>query len=504
MSSWTDGIADRIDAVDADYRAVRAWREQARPEQQPAEQQPRITYYRGGRGSGKTWSASHSFAEWLVESPGGEWGVVSPTFSDARSLAIEGPDSGLLAALGTNRAEIESGRSALVKSWNRSLGELTLRSGGRVYATGADNGAIRLQGKNLKGVWADEIGLWEDWATAWDESIRMATRLAGSKIIATGTPKSSRKSAKLIRRLIDDPKVDNRLLRTLDNAANLSDEFLEDVTGGLTGRLSRQELEGELLDDPEGALWTYEMIDGCRVLCVCGHGPGKHPDELAGACIEHDCDCTAHRPKYPELVYIVVAVDPAVTSEEDSDETGIVVAAKGADGHGYVLQDLSFKGHPAEVARRVTSVYESYQANWIVAEVNNGGDYIGALIKGVNPNVGFRPVRAKHGKVLRAEPIAALYEQGRIHHVARFERMEDQMCTFESGSTDSPDRLDAMVYALTACKIEGVGMTWGDVYAPEAQKSDAEDPERALVAAEREKQLAAANPWLDTYKRRNA
>jgi phage terminase large subunit-like protein len=484
-------------AADQDSRRVRQWRREARPEQLPRDDPPRITYYRGGRGSGKTWSASHAYAEWLIDSPGGEWGVVSPTFSDARSLAIEGPDSGLLAALGTSKAEVDAGKSPLVASWNRSLGELTLRSGSRIYATGADNGAIRLQGKNLRGVWADEIGLWEDWSTAWDESIRMATRLAGSKIIATGTPKSARKSAKLIRRLIDDPKVDNRLLRTLDNAANLSDEFLEDVTGGLTGRLSRQELEGELID-AEGALWSYEMIDASRVACRCGHLPGKHPDETAGQCIDHDCPCTAYRPVHPELVYIVVAVDPAVTNDDGSDETGIVIAGKGADGHGYVLLDASFKGHPADVARKVTGLYETYRANWIVAEVNNGGDYIGALIKGVNPNVGYKKVRATHGKYLRAEPIAALYEQGRVHHLQRFERMEEQMCTFEPGSKESPDRLDALVYALTECKIEGLGLGWMDVYAPGSATTAAD----AEVEAQRQKQLEDDNPWLDAYRRR--
>lgn len=467
MTAFRDGLADRIERVDADHRSVRAWRKLARPEQIMRDPPPRVTYFRGGRGSGKTWGAGHGFAEWLIESPGGEWGVVSPTFNDCLTVAFEGQDSGLLTAFGTNYAEVKAGRSAMVAEWNRTRLELTLRNGARVYGTGADNGATRLQGKNLRGVWADEIGLWDQWQIAWDESIRMATRIGGSRIIATGTPKSARRSAKLIRRLIDDPKVDNRLLRTVDNKANLSDEFLADVTGGLTGRLSRQELEGELLDDPEGALWSWEMIDACRVDAK------------------------------PEMVYLVVAVDPAVTSSEESDETGIVVAGKGADGHGYVLQDLSFKGHPAEVARRVTSVYESYRANWIVAEVNNGGDYIGALIKGVNPNVGYRTVRAKHGKVLRAEPVAALYEQGRVHHCARFDRLEEQMCTFESGSHDSPDRLDALVYALTECKIEGAGMTWLDAYAPGKAEKDVDES----VEAQRQKQLAEPNPWMEAYSR---
>lgn len=371
-------------------------------------------------------------------------------------MAIESPESGLLAALGTSKAEVDAGTSRLVAHWNRSLGELTLHSGARLYATGAENGAIRLQGKNLRGVLADEIGLWEQWETAWDESIRMATRIEGAFIIATGTPKSARKSKKLVRRLIDDPKVDNRLLKTTDNAGNLSREFLEDVTGGLTSRLARQELEGDLLDDPEGALWTWETLDACRV--------GEHAP----------------------LVFVVVAVDPAVTSSEESDETGIVVAGKGNDGHGYVLADLSFRGHPAEVARRVCAAYEDFRANYVAAEVNQGGDYIGTLIRGVKPDIGYRTVHATRGKYLRAEPVAALYEQHRVHHVGRFDRLEEQMAQYEPGGGEHDDRLDALVYALTACKVEGAGMTWLDVYAPakEQEKRDVPEPE---------------NPWLDAY-----
>jgi predicted phage terminase large subunit-like protein len=419
----------------------------------------RTTYYRGGRGSGKTWCAVHAFAERFAESGQGEWGLVSPTFADARSMAVESPESGLLAALGTSKAEVEAGRSRLVSSWNRSLGELTLRSGARLYATGAENGAVRIQGKNLRGVLADEIGLWDRWETAWDESIRMATRIEGAFIIATGTPKSARKSKKLVRRLIDDPKVDNRLLRTGDNARNLSREFLEDVTGGLTLRLSRQELEGELVDDPEGALWSWEILDACRV------------------------------EKHPPLVMVVIAVDPAMTSGEESDETGIVVAGKGEDGHGYVLADLSLRAHPAEVARRIAAAYEDHRANTVVAEVNNGGDYVGTLIKGVQPDIGYRTVHATRGKYLRAEPVAALYEQNRVHHVGRFEKLEEQMAQFEPGMDGHDDRCDAMVYAITALKVEGAGMTWLDVYAP--QKDDKEKRDDG----------PDSNPWLGTYGR---
>ena len=456
--TFASQLADRREARRKGRCTVKAWRASARPAQLPPAPGTRTTYLRGGRGSGKTWSAGHIFAEWITE-PGavGEWAVVSPTFADARSMAIESPDSGLLAALGTSRQEVEARKSALVANWNRSLGELTLRSGVRVYATGADNGAIRLQGKNLRGVWADEIGLWTQWAVAWDESIRMATRLAGARIIATGTPKSTRTSRKLVKKLIDDPKVDNRLLRTLDNRAHLDEVFLEDVTSGLTGRLARQELEGDLLEAPEDALFHIDHIDAARV----GEAP---PMDL-----------------------VVIAIDPAVTSNEDSDETGIIVAGKGHDGHAYILADLSCRAHPAEVARRVVAAYHDYQANLVVAEVNNGGDYIRALLDTVDPNVGYRVVHATRGKYLRAEPVAAIYERGRGHHVGRFDKLEEQMTQFEPGQTDSPDRLDALVWACVALKVEAGAMSWAEVYAVgDTSRDDAPD--------------RPPNPWGDVYQ----
>ena len=169
---------------------------------------------------------------------------------------------------------------------------------------------------------------------------------------------------------------------------------------------------GELLEDIEGALWTLEAVDSSRV--------GEHPP----------------------LSLVVVAVDPAVTAGEESDETGIIVTGKGEDGHGYVLADLSLRGHPAEVARRVCAAYEDYRADWVVAEVNNGGDYVGTLIKSVKPDIGYKTVHSTRGKYLRAEPVAALYEQGRCHHLGTFARLEDQMTGYVPGQADSPDRLD--------------------------------------------------------------
>src|SRR5579875_98616 len=241
------------------------WRARARPEQLPPPGSWRVWYVRGGRGAGKTFTASNLLAEWILSDPvPGEWGVVAPTYPDAWSVCVEG-ESGLLAALGTCKQEVDAGESELVDHWHRSFAELRLRSGHVVRVASAQDGGLRIQGKNLKGAWCDEIGLWDNWEVTWDESLRFAVRKGEARIIATGTPKKTRNARKLIKRLLDDPSVPVTRLRTVDNAANLSAEFLADVVGRSRGTLlERQELEGDLLDDVEGALWTPEVVDGAR------------------------------------------------------------------------------------------------------------------------------------------------------------------------------------------------------------------------------------------------
>jgi predicted phage terminase large subunit-like protein len=224
-----------------------------------------------------------------------------------------------------------------------------------------------------------------------------------------------------------DPSTVMTRGRTLDNRANLDPEsvrYFLDRYGG--SRLGRQELDAEVLDDVEGALWSRDRIDALRV--------------------------TVH----PQLVRIVVAIDPAMTSTEDSDETGIVVAGKGIDGHGYLLDDLSGRSSPDGWARRAVEAYRTRAADRIVAEVNNGGEMVEATIRTVDPSVSFRAVRASRGKQTRAEPIAALYEQGRIHHVGAFGALEDQLCSaLPDGGTGPDDRLDALVWAFTELGIAG-------------------------------------------------
>lgn len=213
--------------------------------------------------------------------------------------------------------------------------------------------------------------------------------------------------------------------RTYDNAANLAPAFLAAVVRKYEGtRLGRQELEGEDLDDNPHALWQRGRIDELR------------------------------RDRAPECTRIVVAVDPAITSDEDSDETGIVAEGLGVDGHGYVLEDASQRGTPDAWARAAVGLYHAHQADVIVAEANQGGEMVRHVIHTVDPNAHVKLVHASRGKLTRAEPIAALYEQGRYHHVGSHPHLEDQMCTWQPG-LPSPDRMDALVWGATELFLTG-------------------------------------------------
>jgi len=420
-----------------------AWRSRARPPQIPPADPWRVWYVRGGRGGGKTWTGSHAFAEMLQTSPAGEWAVVAPTYGDARDVCIESQKSGLIKALGgragPNGILIEKGPH--IVSWNRSMGDLRLANGSVIYADGADDGALRIQGKSLSGAWCDEIGLWRQWATAWDESIRYAVREAPGRIIATGTPKRNMKAAALVRRLLEDDAVPKSQLRTEDNADNLDPAALEEMLAHRGTALGRQELEGELLDEVEGALWTLAMIDRSRRVIA-------------------------------ESFYLearVVAVDPALTNTAESAETGIVVVGRGTDGDGWVLDDRTLRGGPTEWATEVWRVAVEHECEGVVVEDNAGmdllvetlvatwrnlvatGDFGGFARRVLQPRIHRVHALAGHSKRVRAVPIVGYYEAGRIHHVSGgpdLSKLEAQLTGWD-GTGDSPDRLDALVWGLT-------------------------------------------------------
>lgn len=298
-----------------------------------------------------------------------------------------------------------------------------------------------LRGPQFDLAWCDEFAKWRYAQDAWDQ-LQFGLRLGDDpRQIITTTPRNTA----ALKAIINDPTTVVSGASTYANKAFLASTFLRKVVAKYEGtRLGRQELMAELLEDNPDALWQRAALDAKRIRVQ------------------------------PDLRRIVVAVDPPVTSGEDADECGIIVAGKKADGDAVVLADRSIQGlSPAKWAARAVAAYHEFEADCIVAEVNNGGDLIPELIKQIDSRVPVRSVRASRGKVTRAEPIAALYEQGRVSHLGALPQIEDQMCEFtqdfdRKSMGYSPDRVDALVWALTELMISANdGLI--DFYADEAR-----------------------------------
>lgn len=357
-------------------------------------------------------------AEWVRklahDHPGCRIALVAETAADARDVMIKG-DSGLLSV----DPDLDE------DSWSPTNRCLTWPNGSKAYTY---NGTTpdQLRGPQHHFAWIDELAKFEYMQDAWDQT-QFGLRLGEHpQCLVTTTPRP----LPLIKKLVADPDTVVTRGATLDNKANLAKNTLKQLYDRYEStRLGRQELEGEILNDIPGALWTRESIDLARVK--------EAPEDL-------------------ERVF--VAVDPAASSQERADENGIVVVglARDPDGYarGYVLEDGSLKGTPEEWAKKAVALYRKYQADKIIAEKNNGGEMVESVIKAADRSVPVKLVHASRGKVVRAEPISALYEQGRVHHVGSFDLLEDQMCTFSidnvrNSSTGSPDRVDALVWGLT-------------------------------------------------------
>jgi phage terminase large subunit-like protein len=278
----------------------------------------------------------------------------------------------------------------------------------------------------------DELATMQHAEELMGEALMPALRIGENpRVLITTTPRPVKVIKDLLAR--DDGSVVVVRGSTWDNAANLSKTALASLRSRYEGtRLGRQELEAEVLEDVEGALWSRDLIDDSRVDAA------------------------------PHLVRIVVGVDPAVTSGEKSDWTGIVVAGKSADGQLYVLEDLTMKGSPHACMVAAVNAYKKWEADRIVGEVNNGGDYLEALLRTVDPNVAYKTVRATRGKTVRAEPVASLWEQKRGHIVGIMPELEDQMCSFTlDGSTgEHDDRCDALVWTALELAVGGSAMTY--------------------------------------------
>lgn len=396
------------------------WKFWARPNQLEPEGEWTTWLILAGRGFGKTRTGAETIRDWAcgpTPLSGGlcrNIALVAETAPDARDVMVEGP-AGLLACHPKDfRPKYFPSKRSVV--WPNGAQAILFN------AVEPD----QLRGPQFDAAWCDELAKWRYAQETWDQ-LQFGLRLGKKpRQIVTTTPRP----IPLIRRLVVDSTVHVTKGRTFDNSDNLAAPFLKQVEEKYAGsRLGRQELDGEILEDITGALWNRESLDKNR------------------------------RPEAPDLQRIVVAIDPAVTSGEGSDETGIIAVGiyKDPDDgsqHAYVLADRSMKGTPDEWAKAAVNLYHELDADRIVAEVNNGGDMIEGVIRAVDRNVPYTAVRASRGKRVRAEPVAALYEQGRVHHVGRLDVLEDQMCLF-SGETgrsvgDSPDRVDALVWAVTA------------------------------------------------------
>ncbi len=384
------------------------WLLTARPEQITPQGSWRIWLVMAGRGWGKTLTGAQDIAYHALWNDGARLAVIAPTHADARDTCVEG-SSGLLSVLPRE----------CIASWNRSLSELNLNNGSKVKLFSADE-PERLRGPQFHRAWADELAAWKN-PHAFDQ-VMMGLRLGRHpQLVITTTPRPILMIKNLVKRVGKDVFLTRG--RSEENAGNLAPHVLADLRERYGGtRLGRQELDAEIVEDLEGALWSHAAFDAARV--------GHPPDHLER---------------------IVIAIDPAVTSHSKSDETGLVVAARGADGTFYVLADASGQMSPECWARRAISLRDEWDADLIIGEVNEGGDLIERMVRLADPYVSYKGVRAIKAKAVRAFPVAALYERGVVHHVGLHAALEDQMCKFTGhGLMDgSPDRVDALVWAMT-------------------------------------------------------
>lgn len=388
------------------HRLLTSWRWTARPAQLAPEGDWSVWLILAGRGFGKT----RAGAEWVTAMagahPGARFALVGATAHDAVAVMLEG-ESGLLAVAPDGFAPL----------WKATKKQLLWPNGAMATLVSAVE-PDQLRGPQFHFGWCDEIAAWPKPKEAWD-NLRMGLRLgAAPRVVVTTTPRPM----PFLRTLSAGPGVMVSRGSTYDNRANLPGRFLDDLTAGYAGTsLGRQEVMGELLEAREGALWSRDGLDGCRAA------------------------------EAPELVRIVVGVDPPA----GPGGCGIVVAGLDARGMAHVVADASVHGvSPDGWARAVVAAYERHRADRIVAETNNGGNMVESTLKAIQQTLPVTQVKATRGKVARAEPVSALYAAGRVRHVGLFPELEDEMCGLILGGGyvgpgTSPDRADALVWALT-------------------------------------------------------
>ena len=385
-----------------------------------------------GRGFGKTRCGAETVIKWVKDGVCKRIALIAEDSADARDVMVEG-ESGVLAC---------SPRDFMPK-YEPSKRRLTWPNGAVATLFSAED-YESLRGPQFDGAWLDELCKWRYAELAWD-NLQFGLRLGEHpRQIVTTTPRPM----KLLKEII--LRSDTYITKgsTMENLANLAPPFKKQVIDKYMGtRVGRQELEAELLDDMPGALWHRQLIDDTRLLPV---------DSLTPV-------------QLPHLARVVVAIDPAKEVGEDAAETGIMVTAIDGNGHGYLLEDLSIAGTPEEWAREAVVAYDEWEADLIVYEANQGGEMVASVLRAAarnmkeegNRSADFIPLKAVHatrGKMVRAEPVSQLYEQGKIHHVGTFPELEDQLCEYtpDGKMGYSPDRMDALVWGFTELLVGGI------------------------------------------------
>jgi len=355
---------------------------------------------KAGRGFGKTRTGAETIRIW--KETNALINLVGATAADVRDIMVEGESGILSTAPYWDRPDYEPSKRKI--TWN---------NGSEAHLFSADE-PDRLRGTQCNKAWGDEIAVWR-YPEAWD-MLKLGCRLSEKpQIILTTTPKPT----KLMKQIISDPKTLVTSGTTYENKDNLAPGFFDNVVQMYEGtRLGRQEIYAEIIEETEGALWNYNLIEKNRV-------------ELL-----------------PALSRIVIAIDPAVTSERDSDETGIIVAGKLND-ITYILDDLSGIYTPSGWATVAIKGFEKYNADRIIGEANNGGDMIEEILRNINRSISYKKVWASRGKTTRAEPVVSLYEQGKIKHVGILNKLEEEMTSWAAMKGErSPNRVDALVWAV--------------------------------------------------------
>jgi phage terminase large subunit-like protein len=407
-----DGIERWAQSLDDDALGIAAqdWEINARSAQIAPDGAWSSWLILAGRGFGKTRAGAgwiHACANLHADA---RMALIGATAADARAVMVEG-ESGLLATVPPDmRLRFEPSKRRLI--WSNGA-QATLYSAEEPDA---------LRGPQFHYAWGDEAARWPS-AVKCLANVRMALRLGKNpQLLITTTPRPLR----WLKAMIADPACHVVRGRTRDNAANLPLAFLEAVEREYGGtRLGRQELDGEMIEDQLGALWTRAIFEKHRLREV------------------------------PSLTRIIVAVDPPAGAGENADACGIIAAGLGADGRGYVLGDRSVQGvSPDNWARAVVACADEFAADRVVAEVNNGGAMVEQVLRSVECNLPYKAVHASRGKIARAEPVAALYARGRVSHIGVFPALEDELCAMISGGVyagpgRSPDRADALVWALS-------------------------------------------------------